>query len=115
MDYRYIFKSAEEIPKASGKLTNKLPDWLRGTILSVTPGKWDFPEFTVNHYFDGLALLMRFGIGDETVTVQTKYLESDAYKKAIMAGKPVLPEYGTPSSKDPTKNIVSRITSIVSF
>lgn len=42
-----------------------------------------------------------------------KYLQSDAYKKALLSKKPVFTEFGTRAYSDVTKNIFSRVISSV--
>ncbi|CAL4067889.1 unnamed protein product, partial [Meganyctiphanes norvegica] len=85
--------------------------WLKGNFLRVGPGKFDLGDFTLNHYFDGLALLSNYTIKDGKVSFHTRYLNSDAYKKACMAKRPIFTEFGTRSYPDPCKNVFSRMMS----
>jgi hypothetical protein len=45
------------------------------------------------------------------VTFTKRFLQSDAYKKAVAVGRPVFTEFGTGSYPDPCKNIFSRMMS----
>lgn len=50
------------------------------------------------------------------MTFQKKFLQSDAYKRAMVAQKPVITEFGTKAYPDPNKGLLSRLVhSIVSF
>jgi hypothetical protein len=40
-----------------------------------------------------------------------RFLQSDAYKKAVAVGRPVFTEFGTKSYPDPCKNLFSRLMS----
>lgn len=83
----------------------------KGSFIRVGPGKFDFDkDFAVQHYLDGYALLSKFEIKNGAkVTMEKKYLESDAYKKALIAQKPVITEFGTKPSPDPTKSFFSKM------
>jgi carotenoid cleavage dioxygenase-like enzyme len=41
----------------------ELPAWLEGTLLRTGPSKFEVGTRTYNHWFDGLAMLHRFGFG----------------------------------------------------
>jgi len=62
-------------------------------------------------------MLTRFQIGKNSVKYDRKFLQTDAYKKAITAQRPVISEFGTKGQKvDPTKSLLTRfIPSIVSL
>ena len=45
------------------------------------------------------------------VTFTKRFLQSDAYKKAVAVGRPVFTEFGTRSFPDPCKNLFSRMMS----
>ena len=90
--------------------TGKLPEWLRGTYYRVGPAMFDFEnEFTMNHLFDGYAMISKFIITPKTVSFEKKFLKSDAYTRAIAAQKPVVTEFGTPGYTDPHKSLISKV------
>lgn len=108
------FISASELQapiKASVK--GNLPEWLRGDLIRVGPGKFDMDDdsFTCNHWLDGLALIYKFSFKENQVTFNKRFLDSDAYKKAQKAGRPVFTEFGTKAFPDPTKSLFSRLVS----
>ncbi|XP_045595941.1 beta,beta-carotene 15,15'-dioxygenase [Procambarus clarkii] len=107
-----LFNTIEErVEPLPTKLKGQWPAWLRGSFLRVGPGKYDLGDFTLNHWLDGMAILHKFHIDGGKVSFRSKYLRSDAYKKACMAQRPVFTEFGTHCYPDPCKNIFSRMFS----
>ncbi|XP_037795664.1 beta,beta-carotene 15,15'-dioxygenase-like [Penaeus monodon] len=106
------FRNAEELAEPVGaRVAGTIPSWVCGSLLRVGPGKFDLGDFTLNHWLDGMAILYKFSIESGKVTFRSKYLKSDAYKKACVANRPVFTEFGTHSFPDPCKNIFSRMFS----
>jgi len=46
------------------KNTGDIPKWIKGSMLRNGSGDWDMGGETVNHWFDGHALLHKFEISD---------------------------------------------------
>ena len=63
-----------------------LPAWLTGSLIRTGPALWDLPGQTMNHWFDGLAMLHRFSFADQTVSYANRFLETPAYRAARSAG-----------------------------
>lgn len=57
----------------------------------------------------GYGLLSKFEIKEDTISFQKKYVESDAYKKAMALQKPALNEFGTRAQADNKKGFLSRV------
>ena len=56
-----------------------VPAWLRGGLVRVTPAQMDFDRRSVSHWFDGMAMLNRFGFaGDGSVSYASRFLDTDA-------------------------------------
>ncbi|CAG7659415.1 unnamed protein product [Allacma fusca] len=109
-----MWQSAEEQSKAvSAAVEGEIPPWIKGTYLRVGPGKFDFENFSLNHWFDGYAIVSRFDIQESKIQLTTKFLESDAYKRACTANKPVVCEFGTKAHAEPGKSLLSRIVSSI--
>ena len=85
-----------------------IPEWLCGDIVRNGPGKFQIGEGKMNHMFDGMALVQKFSIRNGDVTYQSRFVQSDTYKRNTKAGKIVMPEFGTLASMDPSKNFFSR-------
>src|SRR5271167_733073 len=54
----------EEVEISSLPLTGALPQWLTGSLVRVAPAQWEVGERTLNHWFDGFAMLHRFQISN---------------------------------------------------
>uniref|UniRef100_A0A1B6IFB6 Uncharacterized protein n=1 Tax=Homalodisca liturata TaxID=320908 RepID=A0A1B6IFB6_9HEMI len=105
-----LFRSTEEqLTPLTATVTGNIPEWLEGRYMRVGPGLFDLDDFTVNHWFDGFAVVYKFEISKNKVTFIKKYLQSDAYKKAMAAKRPVYTEFGTKAHSDVTKSIFSRV------
>uniref|UniRef100_A0A2P2HXH0 Beta,beta-carotene 15,15'-dioxygenase-like n=2 Tax=Hirondellea gigas TaxID=1518452 RepID=A0A2P2HXH0_9CRUS len=93
-------------------VTGKMPEWLKGSMLRVGPGMFNFEDFAFNHWQDGMAVMYKFTIlPSGKVTFRQRFLQSDAYRKLRTLKRPFYTEFGTRSYSDPTKNIFSRMLS----
>ncbi len=100
----------DEVRVDSLPLTGELPGWLTGSLVRTGPAKWDLADRTVNHWFDGLAMLHRFGIGGGSVSYASRFLESKAYRAAKETGDITYAEFAT----DPCRSLYQRVTSMFS-
>lgn len=91
-------------------LEGQLPDWLGGSLIRTGPAKWEVGEQTMRHWFDGFAMLHRFGIADGKVSYANRFLETKAYRAAQEQGEIVYSEFGT----DPCRSLFGRAFSIFS-
>lgn len=90
----------------------KMPEWLKGSLIRVGPGKFEEDDFSFNHWQDGMAVMYKFCITPGgNVTFRQRFLQSDAYRKLRSTKRPVYTEFGTRSYPDPSKNIFSRMLS----
>jgi beta,beta-carotene 9',10'-dioxygenase len=89
-------------------VTGELPAWLTGALVRVTPAKLEVGERRVDHWFDGLAMLNRFGFADGRVSYKSRFLRSRAYHEAqegrLMGG----------FATDPCRSIFKRVQAIFS-
>ncbi|XP_071440235.1 beta,beta-carotene 15,15'-dioxygenase-like [Hetaerina americana] len=110
-----LFRSTEEQSEpVEAIVKGEIPIWLKGSFVRLGPGKFELGkanDFVMNHWFDGYAILYKFDIKNGKVMFSKKFLQSDAYKRAVCVGRPVFTEYGTKSYPDPCKNIFSRMMS----
>ena len=58
----------------------------------------------MNHWFDGLAMLHRFGFADGQVSYANRFLESKAYRAARRPGEITYSEFAT----DPCRSLFQR-------
>jgi len=106
-----LFQSQEELKEPEeGTVKGTIPQWLRGTFVRVGPGKFDLGEdFTMNHWFDGYAIIYKFDIDEGKVKFHKKFLQSGVYQRALTAGKPVVTEFGTRAFPEPKKGFFARL------
>lgn len=84
-----------------------IPAWLNGALVRNGPAKFEAGGHSVNHWFDGYAMLHRFGIQDGQVSYSNKFLRTPSYN-AAERGKIGFSEFAT----DPCRNIFQRVMSI---
>jgi beta,beta-carotene 9',10'-dioxygenase len=89
-------------------VTGEVPPWLTGALVRVTPAKLEVGDRRVDHWFDGLAMLNRFGFAEGRVSYGSRFLRSRAYRKAqegrLMGG----------FATDPCRSIFKRVQAIFS-
>ena len=108
-----MFNNQEEFEnEAIGKIVDgQLPDWLNGVLIRSGPGKWDLEEnFSLNHFLDGCAMMVKFEFDskNQTVRAKSRFLKSDAYHKMCTIKRPVFTEFGTKAFPDTTKSFFAR-------
>ena len=61
-----------------------LPDWLSGVLIRNGPGAFEFEGAAVDHWFDGLAMLTRYGFDgpDDRITFRNRFLRTDTFASA---------------------------------
>lgn len=88
----------------------QLPRWLAGSLIRTGPAKWEVGERTMNHWFDGLAMLHRFSFADGDVSYANRFLETRAWRAARDEGRIAYSEFAT----DPCRSLFQRITAMFS-
>lgn len=108
-DYRLGFgDQTEEVRVDALPVSGEVPAWLRGGLVRVTPAQMDFDERSVSHWFDGMAMLNRFGFaGDGSVSYASRFLDTDARKAALASGGASISGFAT----DPCRSLFQRIQS----
>jgi carotenoid cleavage dioxygenase-like enzyme len=91
-------------------LRGELPPWLQGSLLRTGPAKWEVDGRTMNHWFDGLAMLHRFSFAGGEVSYANRFLESRAYRAARDEGRIAYSEFAT----DPCRSLFQRVTAMFS-
>ncbi len=91
-------------------LEGRLPDWLNGSLVRTGPAKWEVGDRTMRHWFDGFAMLHRFGISDGEVSYANRFLQTKAYRAAEEKGEIVYSEFAT----DPCRSLFARVFSMFS-
>lgn len=87
------------------EVRGELPPWLAGTLVRNGPAKFETDKGSFRHWFDGLAMLHRFGFAEGAVTYRNRYLETPSYLAARRDGHIAYGEFAT----DPCRSIFSRL------
>jgi beta,beta-carotene 9',10'-dioxygenase len=99
-----------EVRVDSLPVTGALPQWLTGSLLRTGPAKFEVGDRTMNHWFDGLAMLHRFGIDAGSVSYASRFIEGNSYRAAKETGEISYSEFAT----DPCRSLFQRVTSMFS-
>src|SRR4051794_13209829 len=99
----------EELALDEVPVRGELPPWLHGSLVRVTPAKFEIEGDRIGHWFDGLAMLPRFGIDGGRVTYANRFLHSHSYERAQSGGR-----IGQGFATDPCRAIFKRVQSFFS-
>ncbi|MET0614503.1 MAG: carotenoid oxygenase family protein, partial [Thermoleophilaceae bacterium] len=109
-DFALGFTSQDqEITVDSLPVSGDVPAWLTGALVRVTPALLEVGDRRLDHWFDGLAMLNRFGFADGRVSYGSRFLESRAYEDA-KRGEWKSGGFAT----DPCRSIFKRVRQIFS-
>lgn len=108
--HRFGFRSlSEEVGPVDLPVAGKLPQWLDGALLRTGPALFEVGDSRYRHWFDGLAMLYRFGFRDGRVRYVNRFLQSRAFKAARSQGRIVYGEFGSV----PDVGILGRIAGLI--
>lgn len=82
------------------------PEWLEGTLVRNGPAQFETEKDSVEHPFDGLAMLHAFSFKDGKISYANKFIESMYYKNAVTNGK-----LGKGFLQDPCKSLFQKFIS----
>ncbi|MEC8677802.1 MAG: carotenoid oxygenase family protein [Candidatus Margulisiibacteriota bacterium] len=94
-NHQKLFKNSSEQNPIICHTTGSIPSWLTGNLYRIGPGKFNFKQQSVNHWFDGMGLLHHFNIEKGSIHYQSKFIESSAYKNAEKSQKLCFREFAT--------------------
>jgi beta,beta-carotene 9',10'-dioxygenase len=95
----------QELPSVPLPVEGSFPSWLAGALLRTGPAKFEVGSRGYSHWFDGLAMLHRFGFADGAVTYTNRFLDSPAYRAARDTGQITYSEFAT----DPCRTLFKRL------
>ncbi|HEU4973906.1 MAG TPA: carotenoid oxygenase family protein [Baekduia sp.] len=98
----------EELRVDSLPVTGEVPAWLTGALIRVTPAQMDFARRSVTHWFDGMAMLNRFGFTDGGVSYASAFLHTRARRDALATGGASIAGFAT----DPCRSLFQRVQSL---
>lgn len=88
-------RSEEIIDPIDGVITGVIPKWIRGSLIQNGPGAFKIGDVTLNHVFDGMALLHRYHIVNGRITYQCRFIKSEAYETIKSQNRMAFNEFGT--------------------
>lgn len=108
-DHRAGFRSlGQELPEGELEVTGEVPAWLRGTLLRTGPARFEAGGRSLRHWFDGLAMLHRFGVEDGEVTYANRFLRTRALDHVERQGELGFREFAS----DPCRSLFRRVASL---
>jgi len=93
----------DELPVAG-----RIPGWLSGMLVRNGPARFDLPQQSLRHWFDGQAMLHKFAFSGGKVSYANKFVVSPAYEYAEREGKLGYLEFAS----DPCRSIFKRFTTM---
>jgi carotenoid cleavage dioxygenase-like enzyme len=93
----------EELTVDDVQVDGELPGWLHGTLLRISPAKFEIGDGGVKHWFDGLAMLHRFSFASGRASYGNRFIRSRAYREAEQ-GRMSFAGYAS----DPCRSMFSR-------
>jgi beta,beta-carotene 9',10'-dioxygenase len=109
-DFTLGFTSQDqEVTVDSAPVSGELPPWLTGALVRVTPALLEIGDRRLEHWFDGLAMLNRFGFADGRVSYGSRFIESRSYAGAKRGEWP-----SGGFATDPCRSIFKRVQQIFS-
>lgn len=94
----------EELP-----LRGELPEWLTGSLVRTGPARFEAGSRSYNHWFDGQAMLHRFGLGEGRVSYASRFLRTSSFD-ATERGEITYSEFAT----DPCRTLFARTMAMFS-
>lgn len=76
----------EEVRDRRLEVEGRLPGWLDGSFVRNGPARWRTDDAEADHWFDGLAHLVRFQFDDSELRYTNQFPRTDAYRKAVGDG-----------------------------
>ena len=98
----------EEVAVDGLPVTGDIPGWLAGTLVRVTPAKYEAGDRRAGHWFDALAMLNKFSFASGEVSYANRFLESRDYVAARENGEWRSVGFAT----DPCRKIFSRFVTL---
>ncbi len=95
----------EEVGPVDLAVTGRIPPWLRGALVRTGPALFEVGSSSYRHWFDGLAMLYRFGFGGGGVRYASRFVRSRGYEAARTEQRIAHGEFATA----PDRGVLGRI------
>ncbi|MGZ3424939.1 MAG: carotenoid oxygenase family protein, partial [Polyangiales bacterium] len=86
----------DSLASAPAKVTGKLPDWLRGSLLRTAPAIFERNGWRAEHWFDGLGMLYAFRIESGGAVSFRKAILDSEHARDAEAGRARQTSFGSP-------------------
>jgi beta,beta-carotene 9',10'-dioxygenase len=91
------------------EVTGQVPAWLDGAYLRNGPARFTIAGQRFHHWFDGLAMLHRFGLAGGRVEYRNRYLRSRNYLQVEETGLPQDDQFASSPRRSLWKKIVDSL------
>ena len=98
-----------EVPDLT--VSGEVPAWLAGSFLRNGPARFTVGGLRYNHWFDGLAMLHRFGFEGGQVSYRNRFLASENYVRVRATDKRQYDQFAT----NPPRNLWQKIVDTLYF
>jgi carotenoid cleavage dioxygenase-like enzyme len=95
-----------EIEVADLPVEGQMPEWLEGSLVRLTPAKFDAGDRRLRHWFDGQAMLHAFAVEGGRVSYANRWLRTKQLESIERDGKLAYSEFAT----DPCRSLFKRMT-----
>ncbi len=111
-DFRAGFADlTSEVDDVVLPMTGAIPDWLTGALLRNGPALFTVGGRRYHHWFDGLAMLHRFGLGGGEVRYRNRFLDSRNLARVRATKKRQYDQFAT----NPSRNLWQKIIDTLYF
>ena len=90
----------EIIKPINGEVIGNIPEWIIGCLIQNGCGSYKIGDITLNHVFDGMALLQKFNFENGNVTYQCRFVKSKAYESIKTRNRMAFGEFGTTTTSN---------------
>jgi carotenoid cleavage dioxygenase-like enzyme len=92
----------------------EVPDWLKGSFISIGPAQFEVGKTHFTHWFDGFSMLKKFTFNAGKVHFQNRFLCSEQYVKSNAEKKLYFDEFGTYARASWLGNLLHSLKFLVS-
>ena len=111
-DFRAGFADLlSEIDVADLAVNGEVPTWLAGSLLRNGPARFCVGGLRYNHWFDGLAMLHRFGFDGGKVSYRNRFLASENWVRVRATDKRQYDQFAS----NPRRNLWQKIVDTLYF
>ncbi|WP_426574505.1 carotenoid oxygenase family protein [Aquihabitans sp. McL0605] len=105
------FTDLMEEADADLEVEGTIPEWVVGGFVRNGTARWMMGGTRLNHWFDGTAMLHRFGIEAGRVHYRNRWLRSANYEAVVETGRNEYAQFGT----DPKRSFWGKVIASLDF